>query len=79
MLLESCEVQVVPTVIEGAFEAFPPGHPLPRPGKIRVTFGQPLDVDALKRSNDSEVHEQIAAALQAHVDSMSDGGNDDER
>ena len=38
---------VVPTLIEGAFEALPKGRLLPKRTKIRVTFGEPVKVEML--------------------------------
>ena len=46
-------VPVVPAAIEGAFEAFPRGASLPRPRKIRVTYGEPIpgtEPDAMDRA-----------------------------
>jgi 1-acyl-sn-glycerol-3-phosphate acyltransferase len=37
------KVPIVPAGIRGAFEAFPRGRALPRPVKIRVRFGPPID------------------------------------
>lgn len=38
-------VPVVPTLIEGTFEALPKGRLLPRRSKIKVTFGEPVRVE----------------------------------
>jgi long-chain acyl-CoA synthetase len=71
LLMERRSAEVVPTLIEGAYEALPPGSWLPRPHKIRVTFGESLDIDQLiKDGNKQETHEQIAASLQDRVGSM---------
>jgi long-chain acyl-CoA synthetase len=68
LLLEHHRTRVVPAVIDGAHEALPPGRWLPRPRKIRVTFGQPLDVGALmKDGDDEEMSERITTALQNAV------------
>ena len=40
-------VPVVPTLIEGTFEALPKGRLLPRRSKIKVTFGEPVKVEML--------------------------------
>ena len=42
LLARKSDAPVVPTAIEGAYEAFPPGRRWPRPRKIRVRFGAPL-------------------------------------
>jgi len=36
---------VVPVLIEGAFEAWPRGRRLPGPGRVRITFGRPVQYD----------------------------------
>lgn len=36
-------VPIVPAVITGAFEAWPRGRSLPRPGRVTIRFGPPLD------------------------------------
>ena len=65
LILTHHRAQVVPTVIEGAHQALPPGRWLPRPHTIRVTFGQPLDVrTVLKDGDDAEPSERITATLQ---------------
>lgn len=38
-------VPVVPTLIEGTFEALPKGHLLPKRTKVKVTFGEPVKVE----------------------------------
>ena len=43
MLLGESRVPVVPCGIVGAFEALPPGTHLPRPARLRVRIGQPID------------------------------------
>ncbi|WP_437377519.1 AMP-binding protein [Inquilinus limosus] len=43
LLLERFPVPVVPVAIHGAHEAFPPGRFLPRPGRVKLVFGDPLD------------------------------------
>jgi 1-acyl-sn-glycerol-3-phosphate acyltransferase len=40
-------VPVVPTLIEGTFEALPKGRLLPKRTKVRVTFGEPVKVEML--------------------------------
>jgi 1-acyl-sn-glycerol-3-phosphate acyltransferase len=40
-------VPVVPTLIEGTFEALPKGRLLPKRTKIRVNFGEPVKVEML--------------------------------
>jgi long-chain acyl-CoA synthetase len=64
MLLEHYPVPVVPVSIAGTREALPPGRWLPRPGRIRVTFGEPLDPRQLEqKGKGDEPSERITSAL----------------
>ena len=65
---------MVPVTIAGAFEAWPAGRRLPRPGRIIVTYHAPLDESDLPPDADRKarpdllmalVRERIAAALPA--------------
>jgi len=42
-LVAGTQAPVVPCFIEGAFDAMPPGRHLPRPRKLRITIGRPID------------------------------------
>lgn len=53
------KVPIVPAGISGAFQAFPRGVAIPRPRKIRVTFGAPID-SALP-----DAQERLVAAVSA--------------
>jgi long-chain acyl-CoA synthetase len=64
LLLERFDVPVVPVAIHGAHEAFPPGRILPRPGRIRVIFGEPLDRAQLeKEGRGDQPMDRITSAL----------------
>jgi 1-acyl-sn-glycerol-3-phosphate acyltransferase len=41
-------VKVVPAAVTGAFRSWPRGRILPRPGPVRVKYGQPLELSSLK-------------------------------
>ncbi len=43
ILASALRVPIVPARIEGAFAALPKGRALPRPGAIRVVFGEPIE------------------------------------
>jgi hypothetical protein len=71
LLLERQAALVIPTLIEGTHEAMPLGRRLPRPNKIRVTFGEPLEVETLRESGEEpESHERISSALHRAVASL---------
>ena len=40
------KVPIVPTCIEGTFQALPVGKALPAPARVKVTFGSPISIDA---------------------------------
>lgn len=44
------KVPVVPVFINGTFQAMPVGRSFPSPGKVRVTFGEPLRMEAYQQS-----------------------------
>ncbi len=71
LLLKSRSARVIPTAIRGAYESLPPGRWLPRPQKIRVAFGETMNVDALfedfESGDEAESHEHIASELQNAV------------
>jgi len=42
LVIRKARVPVVPTIIEGSFDAWKRGWKLPRPGLIRVIYGEPM-------------------------------------
>jgi 1-acyl-sn-glycerol-3-phosphate acyltransferase len=54
---------VVPVTIAGAFEAWPAGRRLPRPGRITITYHPPLDGTALPPDTDRRARPEILMAL----------------
>lgn len=68
MLLDHSWVPVVPVSIRGTREAMPMGKALPRPAKITVVFGEPLDPRELERQGEGEEpQDRITDALRASV------------
>jgi len=47
---------VLPCHLAGAFEAWPKGKMLPRPGRLRLIIGAPRTYAALKPGKDSALH-----------------------
>jgi long-chain acyl-CoA synthetase len=73
MLLDHFPVPVVPVSIRGTREAMPPGRAVPRPTKVAVTFGQPLDVDQLQRQGKGDQpQDRIVQALYEHLAQLLD-------
>ena len=69
MLLNHFRVPVVPVSIRGTYEAMPRGRALVRPAKIKVAFGQPLDVQDLveDQGEDGQLRDLILQALRERV------------
>jgi long-chain acyl-CoA synthetase len=68
MLLDRFPVPVVPVFIRGTHEAMPPGKAWPRPKKLTITFGKPLDPRELEqRSEGEQPQDRIVRALYEHV------------
>lgn len=65
MLIGGTGVPIVPCGIIGAFEACPPGATLPRPKRVRVRVGQPIDSSNF--AADREGWQAMAQALEAQV------------
>lgn len=68
MLLAETPVPVTPCWVEGAFDACPPGTTWPRPRKIRLRFGPPLQF--AETPNERAGWESIAATLQNAVQQL---------
>lgn len=55
--LEQTSLLVIPTYIEGAHRLMPRGSRFPKPGRVKVTFAQPLDMQSeFKKEN--YIHER---------------------
>ncbi len=65
MMTAGSAVPVVPCRLWGCFEALPPGKMLPRPCKIRLKIGTPLDFAA--EPDRREGWERVAEAVRAGV------------
>ena len=65
MLVAETAVPVVPCFITGTFDALPPQRKIPRPARIRIMIGAPLDFAGV--ANEREVWSQIAQRVEASV------------
>lgn len=73
LLLHRYRVPVVPTLLQGTHDALPPGNWLPRPKRVRLVFGKPLDPEQLEREGEgAEPHERLMHALHEHIKSLSE-------
>ena len=59
------DAPITPCVISGAYEAWPRSRRWPRPGRISVRFGPPIDPESLTRAagSASEGHAAVSLAL----------------
>jgi long-chain acyl-CoA synthetase len=73
VLLEHCDVTVVPVFIQGTREAMPVGRLIPRPGKIAVRFGEALRPSQLEQQGEGErAQDRIASGLYRNVAQQAD-------
>ena len=71
LLMLAQGVPVVPTWIEGAGRALPPGTRLPRPVKVTLRFGEPASAGELEAEGQGATpEERIADALQKRVSAL---------
>jgi long-chain acyl-CoA synthetase len=73
LLLRGRDVPAVPVFIEGADQALPRGHRLPRRHPVHVHVGAPLSAAELRRDGDAP--EAIAARLRGAVVAAARGGD----
>lgn len=74
LILTAHPVPVVPVIIEGTFAALPRGARWPRPGPIRLRFGNPLNVEELAEGiKGPDRYRRIAEALHDRVASLTQG------
>ncbi len=71
LVLSRLSVPVVPVLIEGAYKAWPSHRKLPRPGRIKITFGTPADVPTLKtQGKGEEAPDRIVSGLYNQVSGL---------
>ena len=75
MLAVELDVPIVPVFLRGTFESLPKGKLLPRPKRIDVAVGKPVDFSALKQLRGSasaaELYKRAANELRARVEMLS--------
>ena len=71
-LVRRASVPVIPVGVAGAFEAFPRGAWFPRPSKIRIVYGRPLDPTRLaelcQKGREADLVELSSVAIQECLD-----------
>ncbi len=84
LLMVETGVPVVPTLIEGTFEALPKGRLLPKRTKVRITFGEPIKVEMLVTdrkvlagippSERRELYQHFSREVQRRIERMQSHG-----
>ena len=59
---------MIPVAIDGAYKSQPKGRWIPKPAKIRVLFGQPLDYSTIE--NNKKGWEFITQDLQNKIENL---------
>ena len=77
LLLGEYDPPIIPVFIQGTEQALPPERFLPRPSKIIVHFGQPIDAATLRDAagedgEDQDQHTRITAVLEKTVARLRD-------
>jgi len=79
MLLQRYPVPVVPAVIEGTYQAMPPGSHRLRRHPVRIRYGQPLDPQTLMPTGDGDnkdrAADRIVKGLQRSIEELAANGN----
>ncbi|HEX4149317.1 MAG TPA: lysophospholipid acyltransferase family protein [Pirellulales bacterium] len=64
-LARRARVPLLPVAIEGAFDAWPRTRRFPRPGKIDIEFGPPLEPETIAGLDESQLIAEIQRRLRA--------------
>ncbi|MCY3021859.1 MAG: AMP-binding protein [Planctomycetota bacterium] len=68
------DVPVVPVFLRGTFESLPKGRTLPRPSRVGVRIGPPVNFEALKKERGTtpatELYRRAAADLRARIEAL---------
>lgn len=67
------DVPIVPVALVGVFESFPPGSAVPRPRRVTVLFGDPIDVRELGASRRERLQRATETIMDRIAALRSDG------
>lgn len=56
---------LMPVGIEGAYQAYPRGQSLPRPGRIHVVFGHPIPFEEYESMSDQQMADLLESRIRA--------------
>ena len=74
MLAVASGAPVVPVYISGSGRAWPRGSRLPRPKKVKVTFGPPMHFGASGKADRKESYEAASREMMAAIARLKDAG-----
>ncbi|MEI7729469.1 MAG: AMP-binding protein [Verrucomicrobiota bacterium] len=76
VLAMELDVPLVPVWLQGTYAAWPKGRRFPRPGRVEVRIGPPVDLAPLKSAREtvaaSELYRRSAALLRERVEALAD-------
>jgi 1-acyl-sn-glycerol-3-phosphate acyltransferase len=67
LIVRKTEAPIIPVAIDGSFDAWRPGTAIFKPHRIRVKYGQPLDVSGLKAAEIVLLVDQKLRELMAEI------------
>ena len=67
LMIKKAGVPVVPAIVDGTFKAWPRGKLLPRPSKVVVSFGEPVDLSGKKADEIRQWTDDTLASMLADV------------
>ncbi len=77
ILASALRVPIVPTRIEGAYQALPKGRALPRPRPIRVVFGEPIEPERVAAGGDGtegyESYKRVVERVRGAIEALREG------
>lgn len=69
LLVAGTDRLVVPTYIDGAYQAWPKGSKVPKPKRVRVFIGEPMDFMKIERNK--EGYEKVAQLCESAIRNLS--------
>ena len=73
MLAVMSGAPVVPAYVSGSAQALPPGRALPRPSRVRVSFGPPLHFKAVGSERRKEQYREATEEMMRAIAQLRDG------
>jgi len=78
LISRRANVPIVPAVIDGAFEAWPRFRKYPKPCKIKVAFGKPIEPHEQEKLNEAELASLIRKRMLILQDFLKQSGRSEE-